>query len=161
MTRWMLEESLKTFALSLLIFVWGALLFGQTGSGGIGPGDSQSRTKHARILSKPDPEPAKEVPTEPEATIVLRAIFTADGKVTNVHFVNATPKDIPKETVEIFKERAIKAAKLIKFIPATKDGRPVSMFMQLEYNFNTPEEKPAAKTPDAESSKPKNQKPKV
>jgi hypothetical protein len=33
-------------------------------------------------------------------------------------------------------ERAVEAARRIKFFPATKDGRPVSMFIQLEYNFN-------------------------
>jgi len=33
-------------------------------------------------------------------------------------------------------ERAIAAARQIKFTPATKDGRPVSMYIQLEYNFN-------------------------
>ncbi len=30
----------------------------------------------------------------------------------------------------------VAAAKKIKFIPAMKDGNPVSMWMQLEYNFN-------------------------
>jgi len=33
-------------------------------------------------------------------------------------------------------EQAIAAARQIKFVPAVKDGRPVSVFMQLEYNFN-------------------------
>jgi hypothetical protein len=33
-------------------------------------------------------------------------------------------------------ERAIAAARQIKFVPAIKGGRPVSVFMQLEYNFN-------------------------
>jgi hypothetical protein len=33
-------------------------------------------------------------------------------------------------------EAAIAAARQIKFEPATLDGKPVSMFMQLEYNFN-------------------------
>jgi hypothetical protein len=33
-------------------------------------------------------------------------------------------------------EQAIKAARRIKFIPATKDGQPVSTYIQLEYNFN-------------------------
>jgi len=31
-------------------------------------------------------------------------------------------------------ETAIAVAKKIKFVP--KEGKPVSMFMQLEYNFN-------------------------
>ena len=33
-------------------------------------------------------------------------------------------------------ERAIEAAKRIKFTPAMKDGKPVSVWMQLEYNFS-------------------------
>jgi hypothetical protein len=33
-------------------------------------------------------------------------------------------------------ELAIEAAKKIKFVPATKYGYPVSMWMQLEYNFS-------------------------
>jgi len=30
----------------------------------------------------------------------------------------------------------IAAARLIRFRPATRDGRPVNVYMQLEYNFN-------------------------
>jgi hypothetical protein len=33
-------------------------------------------------------------------------------------------------------ERAIEAARKIKFVPASKEGKYVSMWMQLEYNFN-------------------------
>jgi hypothetical protein len=34
------------------------------------------------------------------------------------------------------KESAIKAARKIKFIPATKDGSPVSRYVTIDYNFN-------------------------
>jgi hypothetical protein len=33
-------------------------------------------------------------------------------------------------------KKSIEAARNITFIPATKDGKNVSMWMQLEYNFN-------------------------
>jgi hypothetical protein len=33
-------------------------------------------------------------------------------------------------------ERAIAAARQIKFSPATKDGHAVSMYIELQYNFN-------------------------
>jgi hypothetical protein len=33
-------------------------------------------------------------------------------------------------------EKAVAAARLILFAPATRNGQPVSMYMQLEYNFN-------------------------
>jgi TonB family protein len=60
--------------------------------------------------------------------VVLRVVFTSDGRVTNIQVLQALPGGLT--------ERAIEAAKKIKFIPATKDGRFVSMWMQLEYNFN-------------------------
>jgi hypothetical protein len=33
-------------------------------------------------------------------------------------------------------EQAIQSAKKIKFVPATRNGKPVSMIMELQYNFN-------------------------
>jgi len=33
-------------------------------------------------------------------------------------------------------ERAIAAAKQIRFLPATRDGHAVGTYMQLQYNFN-------------------------
>jgi TonB family protein len=58
----------------------------------------------------------------------LRCIFAADGRVRNIKVIKGLPNGLT--------ERAIEAARLIKFIPATKDGKPVSMWMQLEYNFD-------------------------
>ena len=60
--------------------------------------------------------------------VVLKCVFAANGKVTNIRVVQGLPYGLT--------ERAIEAAKKIKFIPATKDGKFVSMWMQLEYNFN-------------------------
>ena len=60
--------------------------------------------------------------------VILRAVFAADGKVKNIEVL----QDLPGG----FTEKAIEAAKKIKFMPATKDGKFVSMWMQLEYNFN-------------------------
>jgi len=50
------------------------------------------------------------------------------GSVTNISTIRGLPDGLT--------ERAIAAAKIIKFTPAMKDGHPVSMWMQLEYNFN-------------------------
>jgi hypothetical protein len=128
-------------------------------SGGYGPGLGNARldTK-ARILSKPEPESPKGVATDSAITIVLEAIFTSDATVTNIHFVRVEPRDAPKETVKLFTQKAIDAAKQIKFTPATKDGHQVSMRMQLEYNFapSANEEKPSnPESPKAKDSKPK------
>ncbi|MBA2731430.1 MAG: energy transducer TonB [Acidobacteria bacterium] len=61
-------------------------------------------------------------------TVVLRAVFSANGMVTNITTVSGLPHGLT--------ERAMEAAKKIKFSPATKNGRPVSQYIQIEYNFS-------------------------
>ncbi|MDX6443313.1 MAG: hypothetical protein QOH71_387 [Blastocatellia bacterium] len=63
-----------------------------------------------------------------QGTVVLRCIFSSTGQVTNIHVVKGLPDGLT--------ERAIDAAKRIKFKPAMKDGQPVSMWMELQYNFH-------------------------
>jgi len=83
----------------------------------------------ARVLSKPEPQYTEEARKEQiTGTVVLRAIFAANGRVIGIRPLSGLPAGLT--------ERAIHAARLIKFIPAMKDGKPVSMFVQLEYNFN-------------------------
>jgi TonB family protein len=85
--------------------------------------------RRARILSKPEPlmtEAAKRNKTF--GTVVMRVTFTAAGEVTNIRVVQGLPDGLS--------ESAVAAARLIKFQPAMKDGRVVSQFLQIEYNFN-------------------------
>lgn len=83
----------------------------------------------ARLLTKPEPnytQKAREY--EITGVVVLKVVFSASGQVTNIRTVQGLPYGLT--------ERAIAAARKIKFVPATKDGRYVSMWIQLEYNFN-------------------------
>lgn len=61
-------------------------------------------------------------------TVVLKVVFTSDGNVVNIITAAGLPYGLT--------EQAIKAARKIKFVPAVKEGKFVSMWMQLEYNFN-------------------------
>lgn len=109
---------------------------GGGGPGGGGGGMDYNRifngrevTSKARVLDKPEPtytESARK--NQITGTVVLRAVFSAGGSVTNIHAVSGLPDGLT--------ERAIAAAKNIRFVPATKDGHPVSMWMELQYNFN-------------------------
>ena len=86
-------------------------------------------TTKARVLSKPEPEYTEEARRHGDTgTVVLRAIFAADGKVRAIRPLTVLPHGLSL--------MAINAARRIRFVPATKDGRPVSMYIQLEYNFN-------------------------
>jgi len=83
----------------------------------------------ARLLSKPEPQYSEEARrNQVTGTVTLRVVFSSIGEVVQIHAIQSLPFGLT--------ERAIAAAKQIKFIPATKDGHPVSVYMQLEYNFN-------------------------
>lgn len=109
---------------------------GGGGPGGGGGGTDYNKifsgkdvSSKARVLSKPEPQYTEEArKNQVTGTVVLRAVFTSGGQVTNIRAVQGLPNGLT--------ERAIAAARNIKFIPATKDGRAVSMYIQLEYNFN-------------------------
>jgi protein TonB len=80
-------------------------------------------------LSKPEPQYTEEARrNQVTGTVVLRVVFSRDGEVVQIRALNTLPFGLT--------ERAIAAARQIKFEPALKGGHPVSVFMQLEYNFN-------------------------
>ena len=83
----------------------------------------------ARLISKPEPTYTGKAKSEQiTGTVILKCVFASDGTVTNIRVIQGLPGGLT--------EKAIEAARQIKFIPATKDGKNVSMWMQLEYNFN-------------------------
>jgi len=109
--------------------------------GGGGPGGGGGGTDYnkvfsgkdvntkARVLSKPEPQYTEDArKNQITGTVILRAVFTSSGQVTNISARSGLPFGLT--------ERAIAAARQIKFVPATKDGHAVSMYIQLEYNFN-------------------------
>lgn len=85
--------------------------------------------QRARLLSKPEPQYTEEARrNQVSGTVMLRAVFSSSGEVVQIRALHTLPFGLT--------ERAIAAARQIKFVPATKGGRPVSVYMQLEYNFN-------------------------
>src|SRR5215204_6092697 len=108
---------------------------GGGGPGGGGGGDysriftGKEVTSKARLISKPEPQYTEDArKNQITGTVVLKVVFSSGGQVTNIRTVSGLPYGLT--------ERAIAAARQIKFTPATKDGHQVSMWMQLEYNFN-------------------------
>jgi len=127
-------------------------------SGGIGPGglgpvkDSRDShpLKHPVIQSKPEPAWPK-IKNKVETTIVLRAVFRSNAKVTDVYvfqIIPEKPDGLSKDELKELTKSAIDAAYQIKFIPATRDGKPISWRMQLEYSFRLDDEtKPSKQVP--------------
>ena len=86
-------------------------------------------TRKATVVWKPEPTYTEQARAhQVVGTVVLKAVFAANGYVTNII---AT-----RELKDGMTEAAIEAARNIRFFPAEKDGKPVSQWMMLEYNFN-------------------------
>ena len=85
--------------------------------------------QRARLLFKPEPQYTEEARrNQITGTVMLRVVFSSGGQVEQIRAVQTLPFGLT--------ERAIAAARQIKFVPATKSGHSVSVYMQLEYNFN-------------------------
>lgn len=86
-------------------------------------------TRKALITYKPAPGYTEEARRNNVRGVVrLRAVLGDDGRIRNILVIRGLPDGLS--------EQAIQAARQIKFTPAVKDGRPVSQFVILEYNFN-------------------------
>jgi TonB family protein len=86
-------------------------------------------TSRAVILYKPEPLYTFNARrNNVTGTVRLRMVLAADGTVRNI---------VPLTTLhEGLTEQAVEAARDIEFTPALKDGRPVSQYVTVEYNFN-------------------------
>jgi TonB family protein len=109
---------------------------GGGGPGGGGGGTDYSKTfaardvtRKAQIISKPEPLYTEEArKNQVTGTVRLRLILSASGSVSGITPVSRLPDGLT--------EKAIEAARRISFTPAEKDGRKVSQYVTIEYNFN-------------------------
>lgn len=108
----------------------GSMGDGEPGDGDGSPGFGGSQgSQRVRLLFKPEPQYTEEARrNQITGTVVLRVVFASSGEVVQIRAVSTLPFGLT--------ERAIAAARQIKFAPAMKNGQPVSVYMQLEYNFN-------------------------
>ena len=85
--------------------------------------------QRVRLLFKPEPQYTEEArQNQLTGTVMLRVVFSSEGEVEQIRAIRTLPFGLT--------ERAIAAARRIKFVPAMKGGQAVSVQMQLEYNFN-------------------------
>ena len=93
------------------------------------PVAAEEVTTKARILAKPEPAYTELVRrAQVTGKVVLRVVLSSDGTVRHILVLAGLPHGLT--------EAAMTAARQVKFTPAMIDGRPVSMFVQIEYFFN-------------------------
>jgi len=105
---------------------------GAGGNGGVDYGRNfrvNEVTRRAQIIAKPEPLYTEEArKNQVTGTVRLRLVLSASGQVTGITPLTKLPDGLT--------EKAIEAARKINFTPAEKDGRKVSQYVTIEYNFN-------------------------
>jgi TonB family protein len=82
-----------------------------------------------KLLMKPEPQYTQEARKKGiTGTVILKAVFSASGHVTNIRVVRGLPLGLTEQSIAV--------ARQIRFTPAMKDRKPVSMWVQLEYYFS-------------------------
>ena len=85
-------------------------------------------SRKALILIKPPPEYTEEARQRKlRGGVVVKGSLSSSGRVINLKVVSGPPGLV---------QSALDAAHKIYFIPAVKDGRFISTFVHLEYNFD-------------------------
>ena len=104
---------------------------------------TRDKAEASRLLAAQNPAPADSKPTilyreaakypiearrnGLEGTVILDMGFGADGNITDIQVFSGLPDGMT--------ESAIEAAKKVRFKPATRDGKPVTVRAKLETNF--------------------------
>ncbi len=125
----------RAFVFGLAFFVWATLpIFHvgidvraqQSNAAALAPDEV---TTKAQILKKPEAqytEAARQ--NDVNGAVLLRVVLAADGTVKHILALQSLSNGLTEQT--------IKAARQIKFIPATKDNHPVSTSVMIEYEFH-------------------------
>ena len=110
---------------------------GPGGGGQAGPGGNTDYTRifnqkevqqKAQITFKPQPEYTEDArKNQIQGVVRIQMVLQANGSVQSIHAVSSLPYGLT--------EKALEAAKRIQFVPAKKDGRNVSQWVTVEYNF--------------------------
>jgi len=95
-----------------------------------GPFTTREVTTRAVVTSNPSPRVLVTLPEDSASSGVvrLRAILASTGGVKEITVIKGLSGGRT--------EKAVEAARLIEFTPARMDGRAVSQYVTLEYNFN-------------------------
>lgn len=112
-----------------------------TGSGGgdggrpgrgrpeVGAPARDPNARKAVIVYKPEPAYTEEGRQSlVRGTVMLRVVLSSTGEVKDISVIKGLSHGLT--------ESAVSAAHYMLFFPATKDGRPVSQYVFLEYGFN-------------------------
>jgi TonB family protein len=85
-------------------------------------------SRKATLTAKPDAEYTEAaIENKIEGNVILHMVLRSNGEVSDIAVLKGLPHGL--------NDKAIEAARNIKFEPAIKDGHPVSQYVRVEYVF--------------------------
>lgn len=91
---------------------------------------SKEVTRKAIVVMRPEPQYRDQARmSNATGKIVIRAVLSSSGQVDGIKIVESMPNGMT--------EGAVEALRNLKFIPAIKDGKFVSQYVQVEYHFGS------------------------
>ena len=92
-------------------------------------GGGREVDRKVRVVMKPEPRYTESARRKQvTGTVIIKAVFSCNGSLGNIRVVEMLQHGLT--------EQAVAATRMIKFVPAVKNRKYVSMWLQLEYNFN-------------------------
>ena len=131
---------MKRFSFKLIctaFFLLSLGVFAHAQTGGKQPADANPSTSSSYLkITKWAPLALDEEsnPNHINGTVRFRVTFLKTGKIGDVTFVSANPS-VNQVTKNGLLRASAKAAKKIKFEPATKDGEPITVTKVVEFAF--------------------------
>jgi TonB family protein len=90
---------------------------------------SKELTQKQVVVWKPEPNYTQDaIANQRIGKVILKAVCNPSGRIVITKVIQGLKDGLTEEAIE--------AAKNIKFFPGLKDGKPVPVQIQLEYNFN-------------------------
>jgi len=85
-------------------------------------------SRKVTLIAKPEAEYTESArENKVEGSVILSLVLRSNGEVSDIAVLKGLPHGL--------NEKAMEAARNIKFEPAIKDGRPVSVYLRVEYVF--------------------------
>jgi hypothetical protein len=120
----------KCLLLAVTVAIGATFVSGQKNPSLVAAKRQRSHDQAVKITFKPQPA----YPDQSggsicvQGTVILRIEFMNTGEIGRIVPVKGLPNGLTENTIE--------SARKIRFIPATKAGKPVTVFRQVEYTFS-------------------------
>ena len=120
----------KVLLLTVTMFICATFVSGQKNPSLVATKRQKSQDQTVKITFKPQPAYPDQSKGSicVQGTVILRIEFLSTGEIGKITAVKGLPNGLTENTIE--------SARRIRFMPAKRAGRPITVSKQVEYPFS-------------------------